>query len=154
MLDTARLHGLTIGSGIDDCLDVPKSTRAAARYLRELHARFGDWSLALVANHIGEAVIQSAVLKSGSKDFGLLSSSPRGSGGLTTLAGTGPSKLVARILKESEKKGGMHGTKGSRGRCGWHSFEDFGDRPRDAAEGCFRIQNDTPTDVQLGEEGR
>jgi membrane-bound lytic murein transglycosylase D len=83
MPDTARLHGLTLRSGIDDCLDVPKLTRAAARYLRELRARFGDWSLALATNHVGEAVIQSAVLKSGSRDFGLFSSSPRGSGGLT-----------------------------------------------------------------------
>lgn len=66
--------GLTIDSGIDDRLDVPKSTRAAARYLRDLHARFGDWSLALAAYNVGETVIQSAVLKSGSKDFGLLSS--------------------------------------------------------------------------------
>ena len=74
--------------------------------------------------------------------------------GSPTLAGTGPSKLVARIPRKVRKEGGMHGAKGSRGRRGWHSFEDFGERPRDAAEGCFRIQNDTPTDVQLGEEGR
>src|ERR1035438_516385 len=77
MPDTARLHGLIIDSGIDDRLDVPKSTRAAARYLRDLHARLGDWSLALAAYKGGETVIQSAVLKSGSKTFGLLTSSPR-----------------------------------------------------------------------------
>ena len=74
MPDTARLYCLTIDSGTDDRLDVPKSTRAAARYLRDRHARFGNWSLALAAYNVGETVIQSAVLKSGSKDFGLLSS--------------------------------------------------------------------------------
>ena len=59
--------------------------------------------------------------------------------GSPTPAGTGPSKLVTKIPGKVGKEGGMHGTKGSRGRRGWHSFEDFSDRPRDAAEGCFRI---------------
>jgi hypothetical protein len=74
MPDTARRFGLTISSETDDRLDVPKSTRAAARYLRHLHAQFGDWSLALAAYNAGEMVVQNAVLSSGSKDFALLSS--------------------------------------------------------------------------------
>jgi membrane-bound lytic murein transglycosylase D len=74
MPDTARRFGLTINRGTDDRLDVPKSTRAAARYLRDLHAQFGDWSLALAAYNVGEMVVQNAVLSSGGKDFALLSS--------------------------------------------------------------------------------
>lgn len=74
MPDTARRFGLTINSETDDRLDIPKSTRAAARYLRDLHTQFGDWSLALAAYNIGEMVVQRAVSKSGSKDFALLSS--------------------------------------------------------------------------------
>ena len=74
MPDTARRFGLTITSETDDRLDVLKSTRAAARYLRDLHAQFGDWSLALAAYNVGALVVQKAVLRSGSKDFALLSS--------------------------------------------------------------------------------
>jgi membrane-bound lytic murein transglycosylase D len=74
MPDTARRFGLTINSETDDRLDVLKSTRAAARYLRDLHQQFGDWSLALAAYNVGALVVQKAILKSGSKDFELLSS--------------------------------------------------------------------------------
>jgi membrane-bound lytic murein transglycosylase B len=74
MPDTARRFGLTINSETDDRLDIPKSTRAAAHYLRNLHAQFGDWSLVLAAYNAGEIVVQNAIRKSGSKDFALLSS--------------------------------------------------------------------------------
>lgn len=73
MPDTARRFGLTVNSETDDRLDVPKSTRAAARYLRDLRAQFGDWSLALAAYNAGATVVQKAVLRSGSKDFAFLS---------------------------------------------------------------------------------
>ena len=74
MPDTARRFGLTITNETDDRLDVLKSTRAAARYLRDLHAQFGDWSLALAAYNVGEMAVEKAVLRSGSRDFALLSS--------------------------------------------------------------------------------
>ena len=74
MPDTARRFGLTITNETDDRLDVLKSTRAAARYLRDLHTQFGDWPLVLAAYNVGEMVVHNAVLRSGSKDFALLSS--------------------------------------------------------------------------------
>ena len=74
MPDTARRFGLTINSETDDRLDILKSTRAAARYLHDLHAQFGDWSLALAAFNAGETVVRNAVLRSGSRDFAVLSS--------------------------------------------------------------------------------
>jgi soluble lytic murein transglycosylase-like protein len=73
MPDTARRYGLTVNGETDDRLDAQKSTRAAARYLRELDAQFGDWSLALAAYNVGETFVQNALLRSGSKDFALLS---------------------------------------------------------------------------------
>jgi hypothetical protein len=73
MPDTARRFGLTVNSETDDRLDVPKSTRAAARYLRHLHAQFGNWSLALAAYNAGERAVQNAVLSSGSRQFAVLS---------------------------------------------------------------------------------
>lgn len=74
MPDTARRYGLTVNSETDERLDVQKSTRAAARYLRSLHAEFGDWSLTLAAYNAGETVVQNAVLRTGTKDFAFLSS--------------------------------------------------------------------------------
>jgi len=73
MPDTARRFGLAINSETDDRLDILKSTRAAARYLRNLHGQFGDWSLALAAYDAGEIVVRNAVLRSGSNDFAVLS---------------------------------------------------------------------------------
>ena len=74
MPDTARRFGLAINSETDDRLDIPNSTRAAARYLRDLHAQFGDWSLAFAAYNAGELAVQRAVLRSGSRDFAVVSS--------------------------------------------------------------------------------
>ena len=74
MPETGRRFGLTINSETDDRMDILKSTRAAARYLRDLHEQFGDWSLALAAYGAGETVLRNAVLRSGSNDFAVLSS--------------------------------------------------------------------------------
>jgi hypothetical protein len=73
MPDTARRYGLTVNAETDDRLDVQKSTRAAARYLRDLHMKFGDWPLAFAAYNAGDKLVEKAVLTSGSKDFVLLS---------------------------------------------------------------------------------
>jgi membrane-bound lytic murein transglycosylase B len=72
MPDTARRYGLTVNSETDDRLDVQKSTRAAARYLRDLHIQFRGWPLALAAYNAGEKLVQNAVLRAGSGDFALL----------------------------------------------------------------------------------
>lgn len=69
MPDTARRYGLIVTSVRDDRTDPQKSTRAAARYLRDLYARFGNWSLALAAYNTGELLVESAISHTGTRDF-------------------------------------------------------------------------------------
>ena len=58
---TGRAYGLRSESNIDDRLDPEAATRAAARHLRDLHDRFGDWQLALAGYNCNPAVIARGV---------------------------------------------------------------------------------------------
>ena len=69
MPQTARRFGLTVSAATDERLDAVKSTRAAARYLRELRLHFGDWQLAFAAYNAGEQRVEQALRRAGSADF-------------------------------------------------------------------------------------
>jgi membrane-bound lytic murein transglycosylase D len=69
MPDTARRYGLVVTASLDERLDPFKSTRAAARYLRDLYTQFGNWPLALAAYNAGEDTVQRAVERTSTRDF-------------------------------------------------------------------------------------
>jgi membrane-bound lytic murein transglycosylase D len=74
MPDTARRYGLLVNADRDERLDVEKSTRAAAQYLRDLHSQFKSWPVALAAYNAGEQVVQRAIDHAQSTEFDVLSS--------------------------------------------------------------------------------
>jgi transglycosylase-like protein with SLT domain len=69
MPNTARRYGLEVTVDRDDRIEVVKSTRAAASYLRNLYQRFGDWRLAFAAYNAGEQVVEQAATRTGHTDF-------------------------------------------------------------------------------------
>lgn len=109
----ARRMGLKVGGGVDERTNVYKSTHAAAKLLKELHSRFGDWLLVIAAYNCGAGRVNQAIRMAGTNDFWKLQYNLpeetrnhvkrfisthyifEGNGGLTT--------MTASEIKEQEK---------------------------------------------------
>lgn len=58
---TGLRFGLKRDQWIDERMDPIKATRAAAKYLNELHSLFGDWTTALAGYNCGEFRVQRVI---------------------------------------------------------------------------------------------
>ena len=70
MLDTGKRYGLEVNSLIDERRDPIKSSYAAAHYLSDLYAMFGDWNLVIAAYNCGPNAVNKAIHRAGgSRDY-------------------------------------------------------------------------------------
>lgn len=78
MPDTARSYGLRVDAWVDERKDPEKATRAAARLLRDLRARFGAWELALAAYNMGYGALLRSMRRFNTTDFETLAATEGG----------------------------------------------------------------------------
>jgi len=69
MASRASGYGLERNWWVDERQDPEKSTRAAARHLKDLYNQFGDWYLAMAAYNSGPLTVQQGVQRTGYADF-------------------------------------------------------------------------------------
>jgi membrane-bound lytic murein transglycosylase D len=69
MPETGRRMGLRISRYSDERTDFYKSTHAASKYLTHLYGLYNDWLLVIAAYNGGPGNVNSAIRKSGSRNF-------------------------------------------------------------------------------------
>jgi membrane-bound lytic murein transglycosylase D len=69
---TARCLGLKVTKKYDERTNTYRSSVAAAKYLRDLYRQYDDWLLVIAAYNAGPGKINSAIRKSGSRNFWVL----------------------------------------------------------------------------------
>lgn len=66
---TGQLYALTRDHSVDERFDPEKATRAAAKLLKDLYQRYGDWYLAMAAYNCGAGNVDKAVERTGYADY-------------------------------------------------------------------------------------
>lgn len=66
---TGKSYGLNQDYWIDERRDLQKSTQAAIRYMKDLHAEFGSWYLVAASYNMGEGGLRRQIKKHGTKDY-------------------------------------------------------------------------------------
>lgn len=69
MKSTGSLYGLRTSYWYDERRDFEKSTRAAARHMKDLYRDLNDWHLVFVGYNAGPGWVRKAIRRSGSTDF-------------------------------------------------------------------------------------
>ena len=69
MRGTGKEYGLEVNNDIDERMHFEKSTRAACKYLKKLHARFGSWTMAAAAYNMGGSRLKKESIAQKSKYY-------------------------------------------------------------------------------------
>jgi membrane-bound lytic murein transglycosylase D len=69
MPGVGRAYGLEVGHWVDARRDPERAADAAARYLKDLHVRFGSWHLAFAAYHAGYGGILRSIQRFNTNDY-------------------------------------------------------------------------------------
>lgn len=104
---TARGYGLNIDSVVDERRDPEKAVDAAARYLKTLHAEFGDWYLAMAGYNAGEGRVRRAIARYGTNNFWQLAAMGNGAFRPETRDYV-PKYIAATIIAKNPKRFGFH----------------------------------------------
>ena len=65
MRSTGVQYGLEINEYVDERFDYMRETHAAAKYLKDAYAIFGDWSLAIASYNCGPGNVNKAIRRAG-----------------------------------------------------------------------------------------